>query len=63
MFQRGYSSIEKDLSTFEIMKTIQKLKSVMSFIVKKDLYTISKMKELLVEQTTICISSCDDVDR
>ena len=36
MFQRGYAFIEKDLSTFEIMKTIKKLKSVISFILKRD---------------------------
>lgn len=48
LYQRGYRYVEKDLSTFEIMKTIKKFKAVLAYIVKDKGANLKTVRALLV---------------
>ena len=35
MYQKGYTKLEDDLSQFNLLKTIQKFKATLSYLIKK----------------------------
>ena len=62
--------MEKELSSFNILKTIKKIKAALTFLINKESgnsehkhhVCMKEIKKLLIEQSTICESddSADD---